>query len=168
MNDKHSIKMTLGQLLAKVSRLVGGRMRSKMRELGLHRAQGFILSQLWHLNGTPQNELAQSLNITPATITKTLQRMERDGWIERRRDELDQRIVRVFLADKARLVHDGLHQVFRHLDEEMTAALSDEERETLRGLLFKVNSHLSAGMKSFGVPVFDEPGRHGDEDKEAS
>jgi hypothetical protein len=84
-------KLTLGHLLANVSRLVGARTRMKLQEFGLYHAQGMILFHLWRKDGMAQNVLAQALNITPPTATNTLQRMERNGWIRRRRDETDQR-----------------------------------------------------------------------------
>ena len=82
--DTH--KQSLGHLLASVSRLVGGRMRMRLEEIGLPHAQGMILFFLWRKDGTAQNVIARSLHITPPTATSTLQRMERDGWVQRRRD----------------------------------------------------------------------------------
>lgn len=136
-------RLSLGHLLAQVSRLVGGKMRAKMEGLGLHRAQALFLFQLWHDDGLAQNVLARALQITPATATNTLQRMERKGWIERRRDGTDQRIVRVHLTAKARALQDEVRTSLQELDEEMTAALSDEERRVLRESLLKVRRHLA-------------------------
>lgn len=135
--------LTLGHLLAQVARLVGARMRDKVEGIGLHRAQAVILFHLWHEDGMAQNVLAQALHITPATATNTLQRMERDGWIERRRDPADQRIVRVHLTDRARALQEEARASLRELDEEMAAALSVEERRILRESLLKVRRHLA-------------------------
>ena len=145
-------KLSLGQLLAQVSRLVGGRMREKMEELGLQRAQGLILVQLWHNDGIPQNELAQAMHITPATVTKTLQRMERNGWIARRRDASDQRIMRVYLTERAHALHEEVRSSFHELDSEMSSALTDEECALLHQSLLKVRRHLSPdGAHGYGA-----------------
>ena len=61
-----SHKMTLGHLLANVSRLVGRRMRARFEDIGLHHAQGMILYHLWRQDGTAQNVLARALHIRPA------------------------------------------------------------------------------------------------------
>lgn len=140
--EPHQQKMTLGHLLAKVSRLVGTHMRMNLEEIGLPHAHGTILFHLWHQDGIAQNTLAKTLHITPPTTTSTLQRMERDGWIERRRDESDQRIVRVYLTKKAGLVRNKARKVFEELDRELASVMTDAERQTMIDSLLKVQSHL--------------------------
>ena len=140
-------EMTLGQLLARVSRLVGGRMRARLEAVGLPHAYGMILFRLWKKDGIPQNVLAKSLHITPPTATSTLQRMERDGWIQRRRDASDQRIVRVYLTKKSEMVRDEAREAFRDLDRELAAVITDEERKTLVDSLQKVETRLLQNMK---------------------
>lgn len=143
-------KPTLGQLLAKVSRLVGGRMRTKLGDMGLHHAQGMILFHLWHRDGIAQNVLAQALHITPPSATNTLQRMERDGWIERRRDADDQRVVRVFLTEKAKVLRTEARTTFQQLDRELTAVLTENERGMLMEVLQKVHRHLAQASGNAG------------------
>jgi len=138
-----SDKIAIGHLLGQVCRLVGGRRRMKLESIGLHHAQGMILFQLWHEDGISQRVLAQALHITPPTATNTLKRMERDGWIKRRRKESDQRIVRVYLTEKAKRLHREARASFKELDAEMTSMLSEQEKETLREALLKVRRYLS-------------------------
>jgi DNA-binding MarR family transcriptional regulator len=133
---------TIGHLLVKVSRLVGGRMRAKLEAFGLHHTQGMILFHLWQHEGMAQNRLAQALHITPPTTTNILQRMERDGWIERRRDKSDQRVVRVHLTAKASALRKAVRLSFQELDRELMAVLSADERTALMISLSKVHAHL--------------------------
>ena len=148
ISDSHN--MTLGHLLASVSRLVGIRMRRMLEEIGLHHAQAMVLSHLWHEDGIAQNALAQVLHITPPTATSTLQRMERDGWVQRRRDAGDQRVVRVHLTGKARALREKARSTFRELERELTAVLSDEERHLLMASLAKVRHHLLQAAQASG------------------
>ena len=143
-------QFTLGQLLGQVCRLVGGRMRMKLESIGLHHAQGLILFQLWHHDGLAQNALAQALHITPPTATNTLQRMERDGWIERRRDATDHRVVRVYLTAKASVLREEVRASFRDLDQELTSMLTEKECGILMGSLLKVRHLLSEGVTDIG------------------
>jgi MarR family transcriptional regulator, organic hydroperoxide resistance regulator len=135
-------KLAIGHLLAHVCRLVGSRRRMKLESIGLHHAQGMVLFRLWQEDGIPQRVLAQALHITPPTASSTLQRMERDGWIQRRRDESDQRIVRVHLTEAARRLREDARASFIELDKEMTSLLTDHEHETLRQSLLKVHRYL--------------------------
>jgi DNA-binding MarR family transcriptional regulator len=145
MLDKNedSRKLTIGHLLGQVCRLVGRRRRMKLETIGLHQAQALILFQLWQEDGISQRVLAQALHIRPPTATNTLKRMERDGWIKRRRKESDQRIVQVYLTEKARRLRREARASFRELDVEMTSILTEQECETLREALLKVRRYLA-------------------------
>jgi DNA-binding MarR family transcriptional regulator len=135
-------KLGIGHLLAHVCRLVGRRRRMKLQSIGLRHAQGMILFRLWQADGMSQRMLAQSLHITPPTASSTLRRMERDGWIKRRRDESDQRIVRVHLTKAARRLREDARASFLELDKEMTSLLTKQEFAILRRSLLKVHDHL--------------------------
>jgi MarR family transcriptional regulator, organic hydroperoxide resistance regulator len=143
-----SQESTIGHLLVKISRLVGGRMRAKLEAFGLHHAQGMILFHLWQHEGMAQNSLAQALHITPPTTTSTLQRMERDGWIKRRRDSKDQRVVRVYPREKARALREELRRSFMELDRELMSVLSADERDALMELLTKIHAYLSPATET--------------------
>ena len=135
-------QMPLAQLVSVVGRFCANRLRVRMEKIGLHRGQGFVLMHLWHHNGVAQGEIADAKHVRPATITNILKRMERDGWIERRRDERDERVVRVYLTEKAVALHDEAQATFLEVDEEIATALTEEERDTLRLLLIKLHERL--------------------------
>jgi DNA-binding MarR family transcriptional regulator len=137
--------MTVAQLLAQVCRLTGHRVRSHMKEIGLHRGQGFALIHLLHRNGVCQRDLARALHISPAAATSMLQRMERDGWIERRRDETDQRLVRVFASEKGKHVRSEARRAFREIEEELNSIFTETEQATLKALLTKLYTHCAPG-----------------------
>ena len=137
--SKGTKELTVGQLLAQVCRMTGHHLRTHMETLGLHRGQGFALIQLLHHDGVPQRELARAMCISPASVTNMLQRMERDGWIERTRDGQDQRVVRVYLTRKAKDLRKEARVVFRKMEEELSAVYTEAEQATLRRLLLKLH-----------------------------
>jgi len=153
-------EQTVGQLLMQVCRLTGDRMRVKMEEIGLHRAQGFTLFFLGHHDGVPQSEIARAFHLSAASVTSMLQRMERDGWIVRRPDPDDQRVSRVYLTEKARVLHEEAHSNFLELEREVTAVLTLREQGELHALLAKVHAklieRLPAGRQH--APTVDEGG----------
>ena len=147
MNEEQETnrEMTVGQLLAQVCRMSGHRLRRHMEKIGLHRGQGFALIHLWHNDGMPQRDLARSMHISPASVTNMLQRMERDGWIERKRDKADQRVVRVFAADKSKKLRVEAKRVFREMEDELSSIYTEEEQSTLKQLLTRLYEHYAPG-----------------------
>ena len=138
-------EMTIGQLLSQVCRMTGHRIRGHMEKIGLHRGQGFALIHLWNEEGVTQRDLSRGMHISPASITTMLQRMERDGWIERRRDEADQRVVRVFATTKAKGLRREAKRVFQEIEDELHAIYTQEECSMLRQLLAKLYEHYAPG-----------------------
>ena len=71
---------------ARVVRLYYSRMQAQLAEVGLYRGQPPIMALLHKRDGMSQKEMARALNLSPATMTVTLKRMERAGLIEREMD----------------------------------------------------------------------------------
>ena len=142
---KPAEEMTVGQLLAQVCRMSGHRLRGHMEKIGLHRGQGFALIHLWHNDGMSQSDLARSMHISPASVTNMLQRMERDGWIERKRDEADQRVVRVYLTTKAQETRIEAKRVFQEMEDALNSVYTAEEQSTLKRLLTKLHDNFAHG-----------------------
>src|SRR5688572_21982118 len=86
-------------------------------EIGLHVGQDMLLLQLWPEEGLTQTELAERLYIQPATVTKTLKRMEQTGLIERRGDPEDQRVSRVYLTEQGRALLQPYEEVRDKLEQ---------------------------------------------------
>jgi DNA-binding MarR family transcriptional regulator len=145
---------TIAQLLMQVCRLTAYQMRLKMERVGLHRAQGPALFFLQHHEGASQNEIARALHLTAASVTNMLQRMERDGWVERRPDPDDQRITRVYVTEKARAMHEEARAGLRELNDEIVGTLDPQDQELLRRLLGKIQARLIARMPSGRHPRF--------------
>ena len=89
-------EMRFGRLI----RMYYSRIQSQLAEVGLYRGQPPILMLLYKNDGMSQKEMARALNLSPATMTVTLKRMEKAGLVLREMDEHDQRILRVHLSEK--------------------------------------------------------------------
>jgi DNA-binding MarR family transcriptional regulator len=133
---------TLDHLLAQVCRLHYSRARELLHALGLYRGQPPVLHALWEREGLTHSDLAARMHVSPATITKMIQRMEKAGFVERRDDPEDQRVSRVYLTDAGRAIQAEVHRVFRELDGETCAGLTPEERDWLRQVLLRIRENL--------------------------
>ncbi len=133
---------TLDFILANICHLHRTRWTQLLEALKLYQGQPPMLRELWEQEGLTQKELSVRLKITPATVTKMLQRMEKAGFIQRKPDAADQRVSRVFLTDAGRDVQKQVESVFSTLEAEGFANLSLEERGLLRRLLLQVRENF--------------------------
>lgn len=71
------------------------------REYGLTRAQWAVLAKLERTQGQKQAELADVMEMAPISLTRLIDKLCECGLVERRSDDSDRRIKRLYLTEKA-------------------------------------------------------------------
>jgi len=127
-----------GDALARVSRSVKAAAGAAMRELGLHPGQNFVLDELWREDGLTPGELARRIGVEVPTVTRTTQRMEAAGLVERVADDADARRVRVRLTARGWALRDELPQLLERVYAEALAPLPAADRRRMVELLQRV------------------------------
>ena len=111
----------------------------RLGPLGLSQARGLILHYLSiHGDGLQQNELADIVGIRGSTLVRQLDRLESDGWVERRNDPGDRRAKTIHLSDKAAPI------VRKNTEHHRTAAFRVPIRSdghTTTDLFCRIRSH---------------------------
>ena len=72
----------------------------RMEKMDLKPSQARVLFSLKHWGEQSQKQLAERVGITPPSMTVALRKMEEKGYVTRRQDEKDQRVVKIHLAPK--------------------------------------------------------------------
>ena len=113
--------------------------RSTEELMGVKLRQLMLLSYL--NSGVPalQQQLCEALWLDPNNCVLLLNELEDLGYIERRRDPADRRRHVVELTEAGRTALERAEQAQESLGDELFAALTDEERATLRSLLSRAN-----------------------------
>ncbi|MFC0597726.1 MarR family winged helix-turn-helix transcriptional regulator [Streptomyces palmae] len=109
-----------------------------MRRHGLHIGQDHLLAMLWERDGSTPGEVATALNVTTPTVVKMADRMTATGLLTRRRDDRDNRLVRLWLTDTGRALQKPIEAERRLIEEKVTADLTETERASLVNALAKV------------------------------
>jgi DNA-binding MarR family transcriptional regulator len=130
-------------LLGEICRMNHGRVRALLESLGLYRGQPPVLFALWEREGQTHSELAEHAHVSAATISKMIQRMEKAGFLERRSDEQDQRVSRVYLTEAGRDVQGRVDAAFQQIEEEALVGFSDEDCVLLRQFLIRMRDNLA-------------------------
>lgn len=141
----------------RVIRMYYGRMQAKLAEVGLYRGQPPILGLLYQHDGMSQKEMARALNLSPATMTVTLKRMEKAGLVRREMDEHDQRILRVHLSEQGRQMWLKSSEELRSVTEELMEGISPEERKQMQGYLRRIAVNMERAVEKHGMAEPDEP-----------
>lgn len=133
---------SLYHVFAQVIRLHYHRTHTLLDKVGVYPGQPGMLFSLYKKDGQSQKELANKLNIKPATATVMLNRMEKAGLLERKADATDQRISRVYITEKGGEVCEEVKEVMKIINSECFSNFTSEEEILLRRLLMQVRDNL--------------------------
>jgi DNA-binding MarR family transcriptional regulator len=109
--------------------------RSTEELMGVKLRQLMLLSYLRYGAPALQQQLCEALWLDANNCVLLLNELEDMGYIERRRDPADRRRHVVELTDEGRAALERAERAQESLGDELFAALSEEERATLRSLL---------------------------------
>lgn len=134
---------SLGFTIHDVARLLRYSFDRQSQDIGLSRAQWSVLAHLHRQDGVQQNVLARAMDITPITLARHLDRLEKEGWIERRNDPSDRRIKRIFLNPKADSVIDQLSDLSQTIKSQALQGISSAEEKQFMDVLLRMRDNLS-------------------------
>ncbi|SFL84841.1 DNA-binding transcriptional regulator, MarR family [Paenibacillus sp. 1_12] len=134
---------SLHYVFSKVMRTHWHKMHQLLQDQEVYPGQPPLLFALKRKDGQSQKELAEQLHIQPATITVMLNRMVKTGLVERRQDDKDQRVSRVYLTEKGRLAQTEVKETFRAMDAQCFGNFSEEDKVLLRRLMLQVHENLT-------------------------
>ncbi|GAA3210746.1 MarR family winged helix-turn-helix transcriptional regulator [Dactylosporangium siamense] len=109
--------------------------RQLLREVGLHPGQELILMMLWDCGPQRQSELATQFDTDSASMTRSVQRLERAGYVRRVADPADGRATLVEPTPASLVLRERIELLWSRLEADTVNGLSAAEQQaTLRAL----------------------------------
>ena len=134
----------LGFLMHDVSRLRRNVFNEFMKPLGVTRSQWWVLAHLSRTDGMTQSELAHVLDLGKAALGGLIDRLEGSGLIERRPDDSDRRVKRVYLVPAGTRLVSEMRRASDDMSERILHGLAHEDRLALAEMLSQVKRNLLA------------------------
>lgn len=140
MNDEERERMKLGNQLCfplyAAARSVTGLYAPLLKPLGLTYTQYLVLLVLWEKDGVPVSHIGERLLLDNGTLSPLLKKMEREGYVERKRDRRDERIVMISLTRKGKALQEKAKNIPQKAAD--CIALSPDKARKLYALLYEV------------------------------
>ena len=137
------IEDSLGYLVNAAARLLARALHSRIVRHGVPIGQWPFLLFLWEEEGLSQTELSRRIPIDEATTVRTLDRMERDGWVRRARNARDRRQVQVFLTRAGHGLKATLLPHAVAVNDQATQGLGETQKALLNALLREIIVRLT-------------------------
>jgi DNA-binding MarR family transcriptional regulator len=135
-------ELNVGFLLHDVSRLMRASFDQRAQALGLTRAQWRVLVHLGPRQGINQSALADILELDAVTMGRHIDRLERDGWLERRADPGDRRAWRLYLTEAAQPTLDRMDRIAAEMQAAALDGVSPADRARLTAVLTAIKANL--------------------------
>lgn len=125
------------------AKLYRDRMRRYSESDGIPSSYRTLLFNLSRMApGITQLDLVKATHLKPPTISVTLQKMERDGYVVRRSNDNDLRETLVYLTEKGKSLNAKIKAMHDDGDTVALKGLSSEETDILSELLNRVIDNL--------------------------
>ena len=126
-----------------VARLARTLLATKLLEKKLYAGQDQIMLSLAANDGQTPGALAAEIGVRPPTVTKTISRLQAQGFLEKRGSETDARQAHIFLTDAGREVIVAIEKSIKKTEKHALGDLDKKERKLLHKLLKRIEGNLS-------------------------
>ncbi|HKE94284.1 MAG TPA: MarR family transcriptional regulator [Povalibacter sp.] len=132
----------LGFLIKDIARLYVRVFEQRVQHMGVTLDQCKALVYLSRNEGVSQIRLAELTGIDPMSLVRILDRMEGDGWIERRPHPTDRRARQLYVKPKAQPLLEQIASESDAVRAQTLAGLKAQERSVLIDLLERAHANL--------------------------
>lgn len=116
---------------------------SRLLETGLYAGQDQIMIALSDADGQTPGSLATRLGVRPPTITKTINRLQAQGFLERKASDEDSRQAHIFLTESGRDAIRTIEKSLRKTEKLALRGLDKKEQKALMKMLSRIEANLN-------------------------
>ena len=110
---------------------------------GFYAGQDQIMIALDREDGQTPGQLAVKLGVRPPTVTKTINRLQSQGYVEKRASDTDARLANVHLTDEGRGAIRSIEKAVRKTEKQALKGIDKKEQKTLLKLLGRIEANLN-------------------------
>lgn len=138
--------------LHSAARLARTALAARLLAHGFYAGQDQIMLSLDREDGQTPGQLAMRIGVRPPTITKTINRLQTQGFLEKRASETDARQAHIFLTETGREAIRDIEKSVRKTEKLAFKGLDKKDQKALVKLLSRIETNLS----DVAVPATDE------------
>ena len=120
-----------------------------LSDVGLYGGQEGVMLALGEEDGLTAGSIAQRLGVKPPTITRTITRMEAQGFVTRKGGD-DGRLTTVWLTDTGRSLLEQINAATGTVMESAFHDLDEKQMRRLHDLLTQLTSNLNTALSAEG------------------
>ena len=146
IGNEHMTRSSRGSILGKlqsVARLSRTALAQRLLDQGLYAGQDKIMLALDRENGLTPSQLAEKLGVLTPTITKTINRLAAQGFLEKRASDTDARRAHVYLTESGAEAIRAIERSVRKTEKQALKTFDKKDQKALARLLARIEANLS-------------------------
>ena len=129
--------------LHSAARLARTALAARLLSHGFYAGQDQVMLALNEEDGQTPGQLAGHLGVRPPTITKTINRLQAQGFLDKKASDIDARQAHVFLTETGRDAMLAIQKTLRKTEKQALRGLDKKDQKTLAKLLARIEANLS-------------------------
>jgi DNA-binding MarR family transcriptional regulator len=134
--------------LQSAARLSRTALAARLLAHGFYAGQDQIMIALHGENGQTPGQLATRLGVRPPTITKTINRLQTQGYLEKRASDSDARQAHIFLTESGADAIKAIEKAVRKTEKQAMRGLDKKEIKAFSKILARIENNLSESLES--------------------
>lgn len=117
-------------------------------ENGITQGIGYALINIGK-DGIPATKIAPIMGMTSSSLSRLLKNMEEDGYIFRKNDKSDKRVVRIFLTSKGLKLREQVKSAVVDFNTRLMSKISNEELKAFEKISNLIKEQVQLDMDEF-------------------
>jgi DNA-binding MarR family transcriptional regulator len=139
LHDDNCCVDEVGEMVQKLVRVFQLFERDQIKVHGFTSSQCYTLIEILKAVSLTMNELSEKMNLDTSTMTRVIDKLVRDGFVERDRYESDRRVVVVKLTDKgyeaATRLHTSVNEYYKKIISSIPIGQTEDILDSISVLL---------------------------------
>ncbi|MER5756538.1 MarR family winged helix-turn-helix transcriptional regulator [Streptomyces sp. NPDC002088] len=138
--------------VARLHRMIAGQL---LREVGLHPSQELVMMELWARGPLRQVDLGELVGSDPATVTRTVRRLEQSGFVRRVPSPTDKRSMIVEPTAVSLALRSKVEDIWSRLEQSAVGDLTEAEQADTLAILDRLERNLAQATAEIELDCSD-------------
>ncbi len=118
----------------------------KLNNINLTREQWSVLVPLWKQQGCSQQAIADFTHRDKPSITRLIDQLEKEGYVERRSHPTDRRQNLIYLTNKGKEIEEKVMYIVNNVTERATRGLSENQIMEIKNFFQHIQNNIQNEM----------------------
>ncbi|RCW51618.1 MarR family winged helix-turn-helix transcriptional regulator [Halanaerobium sp. ST460_2HS_T2] len=133
---------SLGKYITTISKYINYYINKRANKLNLNIHQVHILKILYNNEGINQEELTDISKSDKVTISKLLDGLVKEEYVEKRKNEEDRRIKNLYVTEKGESIKKEIKNILKDTTKILSADFTEKENVIIRKLLNRMLDNI--------------------------